>query len=399
MQGPIYVASKKSAAKITKKTTVKAPVTTTLKSVDQYAADFLATTTGQAFLTAVGQTVLNVSALSLAQKNYFYSELRDYINNLPKAQQPTTPAPTQGAQAQFDMGHTISATTAAVNPELTFTLPSQVKFNLPPHSSSLPLRTNDTGMGTSASVPITHDTRRAIIWYYGGADTQTTNKLYTPAGAQDLTSTAKGVEYKTTSEDTNWGFQFLWNPESITTTMTRNSSVIPSNLDKFASLNGLFTAMEALQFTITIDRTNDFAFAKALYAVGGSGFEQFYKNGYPGDPSELFDTKFKNLMKRGTLADIEYIYRTINRSGQNGQKWLNGLGQETAELGFLSPTAIGVRFGPNPESLSYVGWVEQITVNHTKFTEDMIPIHSDVTLQFNAFSRVSLTSTSVATGK
>jgi len=291
--------------------------------------------------------------------------------------------------------------------KIVYTLPEQVKFNLPPHSMSLPLKQPDMGTGTNAGIPASHDTRRAIMWFYGSADVQKKSGVLNPSGAQDLSAkvvtdasgkTLGTVEYKTTEADTNWGFQFLWNPESITTTMTRNSSVIPSNLDKYAALNGLFTAMEAMQFTITIDRVNDFACAKALYSNGGTNFEQFYRNGYPGDTSEGFNVKFKELMHRGTLADIEYIYRTINGSGQGGQKWLNGLGQETAELGFLSPTAIAVRFGPNPDSLSYIGWVETINVSHNRFTEDMIPIHSDVTVQFNAFSRVSLNSDGVRNG-
>jgi hypothetical protein len=292
--------------------------------------------------------------------------------------------------------------------KIVYTTPEEVKFNLPPHSMSLPLRQTDTNTGTNAGIPATHDTRRAIMWFYGSADTQKKTGVISTSGAQDLSPTGAvkdsggkvlgTVEYKTTKDDTNWGFQFLWNPESITTTMTRNSSVIPSNLDQFAVLNGLFTAMEAMQFTITIDRVNDFACAKAFYSNGGANFERFYQNGYPGDTSETFDVKFKELMHRGTLSDIEYIYRTINGSGQGGKKWLNGLGQETAELGFLSPTAIAIRFGPNPDSLSYIGWVETISVNHNRFTEDMIPIHSDVTIQFNAFSRVSLSSTGVRNG-
>jgi hypothetical protein len=244
-----------------------------------------------------------------------------------------------------------------------------------------------------------HNTRRAILWYYGSADTTKNAGIINSEGnvnAADATlksTSGEVAQYSSIPKDNNWGFQFLWNPETISTTTTRNSNVVPSNLDKFANQGSLFTAMEALTFSITIDRTVDFAFAKALYNKGASGFEEYYRTGYPGDTSETFEQKFDALMTRGTLSDIEYIYRAINGSGQNGNMWLNGFGQETAELGFLSPTAIAVRFGPSASSISYVGWIESLQIQHTRFTENMIPINSVVNVQFNAFSRVSLTST------
>ena len=281
-----------------------------------------------------------------------------------------------------------------------YTLPETVRFNLPPHTSSLPLRASEAGMGTYATGgdDSQHKLRRAILWYYGSADTTKNAGIINSEGnvnAADTTlksTTGEAVQYSSNPKDNNWGFQFLWNPETISTTTTRNSNVVPSNLDKFANQGSLFTAMEAINFSITIDRTVDFAFAKALYNKGASGFEEYYRTGYPGDTSETFEQKFDALMKRGTLADIEYIYRAINGSGQNGNMWLNGFGQETAELGFLSPTAIAVRFGPDANSISYVGWVESLQIQHTRFTENMIPINSVVNVQFNAFSRVSLTS-------
>jgi hypothetical protein len=280
-----------------------------------------------------------------------------------------------------------------------YTLPETVRFNLPPHSSSLPVRPSEIEMGKYATggdvAP--HNTRRAILWYYGSADTTKNAGIINTEGnlnAADTTlksTSGEAAQYSSNPKDNNWGFQFLWNPETISTTTTRNSNVVPSNLDKFANQGSLFTAMEALTFSITIDRTVDFAFAKALYNKGASGFEEYYRTGYPGDTSETFEQKFDALMTRGTLADIEYIYRAINGSGQNGNMWLNGFGQETAELGFLSPTAIAVRFGPDASSISYVGWVESLQIQHTRFTENMIPINSVINVQFNAFSRVSLT--------
>lgn len=269
---------------------------------------------------------------------------------------------------------------------------SKVKYNLPPHEWSLPLERGKTSTQAYRDTTVDHAQRRALMWFYGGADTTTGAGLINPAGSTESQTT--GQVYNSTREDNYWGFQFLWNPQTVQNVLTRNSNVVPSVLDAHAELNGLFTAMEGLQFTITIDRVNDFACAKSLYSStkdNSSRFDKYYVKG--GNPGYLqdFPTQFKELMTMGTMADIEYIYRMINGSGQRGGRWVNGLGRKTADLGFLSPTAVGLRFGPGPESLSYVGWIESLNVSHTMFTQDMIPIHSEVSVSFNAFSRVSLT--------
>jgi hypothetical protein len=303
-----------------------------------------------------------------------------------------------------------TTTSTTSDTSVIYTTPNQMKFNLPPHQWSLPI--NPANLNTSNYVnsnSVDHSKRRAIMWYYGGADTTDAGILLGANTAGSTASqTAVGDVYKTTPQDNYWGFQFLWNPQAFQTVLTRNSNVVPSLLDKHASLNGLFTAMESIQFTITIDRVNDFAFLKGLfsyYSTTASSLNitknilsdiasKYYTNGYPSTPNPKEDPadQLKDLMTMGTMADVEYIYKMINGSGQKGKVWANGLGRQTADLAFLSPTAIALKLGPNPDSLSYVGWIESLNVNHTMFTEDMIPIHTEVTVTFNGFSRVALTS-------
>jgi hypothetical protein len=269
--------------------------------------------------------------------------------------------------------------------------PRSMKFNLPPHAWSLPRSTSDMNTGSNKNVTkVDHSTRRAIMWYYGGADTSGGSVLQTPAGGT-ITAAKDQPSYTASADDNYWGFQFLWNPENLQNVLSRNANVVPSILDKHGDLNGLFTAMEALQFTIVIDRRNDFACFKANPT--GINYDKFYTaGGTYGVTTQTVSTLVSDLMKKGTMADVEYIYRMINGSGQKGQKWINGLGRETADLAFLSPTAVGLKFGPNNDSLSYVGWIESLNVNHTAFTQDMIPIHTEIQVNFNAFSRVSLAS-------
>jgi len=273
-----------------------------------------------------------------------------------------------------------------------FQSPSTMKFNLPPHAWSLPRSHADLNNASNPNVPqVDHSTRRAIMWFYGSADTTGGDKLQVPAGSTvNATSSKDIVSYTATPDDNYWGFQFLWNPESVQNVLSRNANVVPSVMDSHGALNGLFTAMEALQFTIVIDRRNDFACFRGL--TDPAGYAQFYTSGGTFGVKQNTSAMINDLMKLGTMADVEYIYRMINGSGQKGKSWVNGLGRATADLAFLSPTAIGLKFGPNPDSMSYVGWVESLNVNHMSFTQDMIPIHTEITVNFNAFSRVSLAS-------
>jgi len=277
------------------------------------------------------------------------------------------------------------------SPDAVYVSPRQIKFNLPPHAWSLPITPSITDSSIYTGYATDHSTRRAIMWYYADAKTSAADELVQPP---TTASTSQNTPTSTPA-DNYWGFQFLWNPSNFSTVLTRNSNVVPSVQDKFAYASGLFTAMEAIQFTITIDRVNDFAAFKSL-PVPGSQVQYYTSGGTAGVPqntSQMVD----DLMKKGTMADIEYIYRMINGSGQTDSSgksfvWSNALNRVTADLSFLSPTAVAIQLGPNPDSLSYVGWIESMSINHTMFTEDMIPIHSDITISFNAFSRVTLSS-------
>jgi hypothetical protein len=268
--------------------------------------------------------------------------------------------------------------------------PSNVKFNLPPHQWSIPVNqrvlNNHNNEVADYFAGFEHGLRRAVMWCYGYGAID--NNSYTWQGSPLSSASSPAATGATSPLDTNWGFQFLWNPESIGNALSRNANFTPTAVDKLANLFGLFTAMEAVSFKIVIDRVNDFACIKSN--TDYQTIATYYSaNGYPSNPEDTVE-QLKNLSKLGTMSDIEYIYKMINGEGTNGSVWKNALGRQTADLGFLAPTAVAIQFGPNPDSLSYVGYVDGITITHNMFTEDMIPIHSEVNVNFVAFARTSL---------
>ena len=263
--------------------------------------------------------------------------------------------------------------------------PTKIKFNLAPHNWSLP--TNQKLFNTSADNQTQADqsVRRARMWcYLGASDSDYANATQTGSTQAGVVTGGSSVA---ASLDTQWGFQFLWNPTQIGTSVQRNANLVPQAMDAFAGRAPLFPGTEALSFVAVIDRVNDFACFKS-----DPNQAPYHADYYGKSAGALQNTSalITDLMKKGTMSDIEFIFKMINGDGANGATWTNALGRKTADINFLAPTPVAVQFGPNADSLSYVGWVESISVSHQMFTEDMIPIHSEVTINMSTYSQSSL---------
>jgi hypothetical protein len=130
--------------------------------------------------------------------------------------------------------------------QLGTALPLGYKFNLPPHDWSLPLRpaTVDPDLVGTTNDSSFHGLRRGRIWYWAGANNLTTNT--------STTTTNSGYETPSSSSaplnliDTTWGFQFLWNPTTISTSVSRNMDITPSSADTLRVVAGVFPGQETV---------------------------------------------------------------------------------------------------------------------------------------------------------
>jgi hypothetical protein len=274
--------------------------------------------------------------------------------------------------------------------------PKDYKWNLPPHSWSLPVRPMtlepDVTTGTSTyqvegkSVNF-HSLRRGRLWFFGGAEEISTydedgnvTDLGAKAGASS-DPTKGGADATLVQADHKYGFQFLWNPASVSSSVSRNMNITPSSADRLKSVVGAFPGQETVSFNIVIDRINDFACLRAVPNPGA--MSGYYGTGYPGE-QEPISTKINNLMSQGTMADLEYLFRAINGGSAN---WNTLLGKPTANIGFLMPTLLGLVLGPSTtNNLSYVGWLTGLTMQHEMFTEDMVPLRTTVSINMECFA-------------
>jgi hypothetical protein len=288
--------------------------------------------------------------------------------------------------------------------------PGEYEWNLPPHKWSMPrfAASDPNNMPAGTNKPVSDDRyRRGRIWWKA-SDTS----LSTVDG--------NGKTTKIDNSDRKYGFQFLWNPTSFGTAVAVQMDATPNVNDRFLGQVGAFPATESISFTIEINRINDFAHANAVFKrptnIGGAlgngstnnfitptdvvPFVPYYSNNGSFTASLLrngrkttVEKKLVDLFQRGTLADIEYLYTAINGRGpgstaSGGDAWKNGRGIITADIGFLMPTLLNIDIGP----LSYLGYVTNMSVNHTMFTQDMIPIQSTVQVSFNLLATAGLAS-------
>lgn len=264
--------------------------------------------------------------------------------------------------------------------QIGVTQPIGYKFNLPPHDWSLPLRprTVDPDAVGHAYTETSHGLRRGRLWYWVGAEDSTTSA--DAGGAQDVV-------------DTEWGFQFLWNPTTISTNVTRNMDITPSSADKLRVVAGVFPGQETVDLSLVIDRTNDFACLYATADGSWGNFSTYYNTLYPGaSQDQNIESQLRALMTQGTMADLEYLFKAVNGSGNGSLQWTNLLGKQTANVGYLAPTLLGIQLGPTLNSLSYVGWISNLSLNHTAFTQNMIPLRTEVNISIQCFSGSGLTS-------
>lgn len=312
------------------------------------------------------------------------------------------------------------------------TPPRKYEYNLPPHQWSLPVRTIDVQGGktplrddgsetmsdntTIYSRPSIsggdeiHRTRRGVIWNWDTGDTISVIDEKGSVTTAYQAAQKKGLVDKPESPQKNsysYGFQFPWNPESISMSVERNMDVTPSPVDKFRTVIGAFPGMQNYNFTIMLDRVNDFACIKSIAGMkksadlygrtrsSGPSFGSahgYYKYSlYEMSPDEL-NRKLYDLSRLGTLADLEYLFRAINGKGvgESGE-WQTLLKKKSADIGFLSPTLLAFRLGPDAtESISFVGWITNLSVNHTYFTEEMVPLRTQVSISAQAFAGSSL---------
>lgn len=306
--------------------------------------------------------------------------------------------------------------------------PDGVDFNLPPHQWSLPLNPSIIDKGSNVTAP--HAQRRGKMWLFAEVlqgEAKDTTKQITDSNTKNeggksvpgerdsgqrlidrsvllsenaaLGNSEQSQLYAQAAKNYKpAGFQFLWNPDSISVSVSTVTDIVPDAGDRLRSVIGAFPSMEYVTFSVLIDRTYDFACVyrdfhtnkQDITKVANDKYKTYYSgNGLNQDPGS-FPNKLQELMTYGTMHDVEYVFKMLNAGTifANIQP-TNPLGRKTYDLGYLYPALVAIEFGPyigttNP--LSYVGWTRSVSIKHLAFNTNMIPLRTELSFDVQIYT-------------
>jgi hypothetical protein len=95
-------------------------------------------------------------------------------------------------------------------------------------------------------------------------------------------------------------------------------------------------------------------------------------------------TDLVDIYKRGTMYDLEYLFKTVNGPNAVFLSYLNGY---TADKGWIRPQVVELHLG---QSLRYRGRITDLSVNHAVFDARMVPVLSTVNITFARFPESTL---------
>jgi len=227
------------------------------------------------------------------------------------------------------------------------------KFNPPPHRSSRPTSPMlfPTNMGGHASNIRETNSRIANAEKFNNR-----GFIY-----EDI-DTAQDKYHQPKTRKNLWGFEFMYNPETISHSLILNGNIdYTNNLDVANQLSG----SQIFSLTIRINRVGDM---NALHKKTSAGTSEGY-------PRPLTAAEIKGIQTRGTEYDLEFLYRVVNGDPTD----LPGKSAYSSDFGFISGIPIWIRLN---NQMRYKALLQGISVNHTMFTPSMIPTMTQVDLQF-----------------
>jgi len=176
-------------------------------------------------------------------------------------------------------------------------------------------------------------------------------------------------------DSTMYGFKFLYNPTEVSMgwgiAEGVNPDVIQSGADGYIVPIGAGLNQSTIDFTLLLNRIGDMAYLDSNGRIPGA------EDPYPGNFNKLEDLKM--IYKKGTMYDLEYLFRTINGPNASYQSSLN---DKTADRGFLLGAQVELHLG---DGLRYLVRIGSLSINHTVFNDRMVPILSNVQISCHRF--------------
>lgn len=174
---------------------------------------------------------------------------------------------------------------------------------------------------------------------------------------------------------TMYGFKFLYNPNEVSMgwgiAEGFNPEVIQSGADGGFGTIGAGLFQSTVDFTLLLNRIGDMSYLDSNGLISPS------INPYPNNFNTVEDLQM--IYKKGTMYDLEYLFRTLNGPSAIYDSGLNG---KTADRGYLTGAMVELHLG---DGLRYQVRVGNISISHTLFNDRMVPLVSNVQLSCHRY--------------
>lgn len=181
-----------------------------------------------------------------------------------------------------------------------------------------------------------------------------------------------------------YGFKFLYNPTTVSMAWGIVEQFSPqfeaSGADKASAVSvGLMKS--AITFSLMLNRIDDMNF---LMSDGYVSIDPEDTDGNPGNSTVVYPyapdtTDLKEIYKKGTMHDLEYLFKATGGYSASYKSVLNG---KTADKGWLNPIPVELHLG---DGMRYLVRLSSLDVNHMIFNERMVPILTTVNLTFTRY--------------
>lgn len=194
--------------------------------------------------------------------------------------------------------------------------------------------------------------------------------------AEAIALAPKNAASTSVPDTTKYGFKFLYNPNTVTMSWGSIMATDPvfeaSGKDQFIPGTSNLVS-STIDFSLVINRIQDFTYINntGLIKTNNNPYGTFAtKTGNPND-------EFKQIYEKGTMYDIEYLFRTMHGSGAYVSYNSVLQGEITADPGWLPVRPIELHLG---NKLRYRVRIAALSVNHTIFNARMVPILTTITV-------------------
>lgn len=193
-----------------------------------------------------------------------------------------------------------------------------------------------------------------------------------PGGVSGFVKDSNWATLETKKSVQRYGFQFLYNPTTISMSYGGVLDVDPG-LQSSGKEEFLASNPSVFQSTINIEVVLNRMFDMKYLTSSGLKSGQI-TDFYAGNLPEVQD--LRDIYEKGTMYDVEYLLQTMFPY----EPTVSQLRGKTSDVGYLGASPVELHLG---NRLRYVAQINSINVNHVIFDNRMVPMFTTVSISAN----------------